>query len=648
MQAGLAVSLSLLLLGGCQAANPGAPTVGSASQPAATAAFAPQVNAPAASGPREFVVPSNLLTIVASLASNNTSTENKGVDLNLGTSWDSGYHRGAWYGFEIAKDTPLESLLLQSKRGLTFNVDVSSDRNTWTTVLKNQKITSTGVQTFNLPAGTHGQYVLLSFLGTEGYVTEVGVTGGSSSPSTAPSSTPAPSSAPTSTPTPVRTPTPAPVQTPTPAPVQTPTPAPSATPVPVPSSGSQSGPVINADSYSSLQSALNAVPSTGGTVQLSAKTYTIAQTLLVHSNTTLQGTGTSSVIKLASGANCDMLHNSGMSSGKGDSNIHLVNFAMDGNRAAETNNQENMGIYFDYLTNSTIDTVTIQNVVGSACWVRHSSGNTWHNCNFSNNGNDTAFQVSGINLNDYCNNNVISGGTYNDNNNANGLDGNGVRIGDYCESNTVENITANHNGRRGIKVQGSDSKVLNNSLDNNLQQSLLVGGVQCSGNLIQGNTINHSADVALYVSGAAGATTANNTMIGNTILNGQLHGYEIAAGAESCTFKNNTIKDCRGHGMWIRGSSNNVISGNTVQDNSIGWPGHDGIYIANDGTPSNSNQVTGNTVGDTRSGSAKTQAWGVQIDSGSGNVVSGNDLRGNKNGATAIQSGTATVSNNQS
>lgn len=631
-QLGLAVSLSLAMLGGCQAAAPNGATVGSAAQPAPAAAFAPRVSA--AAGPREFVVPSNLLKIIASLASTNTASENNGIDLNLNTSWDSGTTSGAWYGFQLAQDTPLQSLLIQSKPGITFNVDVSSDRKTWTTVLKNQSTTDTSIETKNFPAGTHGMYVLLSFTSNEGYVTEVGVTGGATSTS------------PTPAPTQSTAPTPAPVQTPvtTPAPVITP--APTATPAP--SSGSQSGPVLQADNFASLQAALNAVPATGGTVQLSAKTYTIAQTLLVHSNTTLAGTGASSVIKLANGANCDMLHNAGMASGQGDSNIHLVNFAMDGNRAGETSNQENMGIYFDYLTSSTVDSVSVHDVVASACWVRHSSGNTWHACNFSNNGNATAFQVSGLNLNDYCNNNVVDGGTYNDNNNAAGLDGNGVRIGDYSTGNTVENIVANHNGRRGIKVQGSNSKVLNNSLDYNLQQSLLVGGVQCSGNLIQGNTINHSADVALYVSGAAGATTSNCTMIGNTIENGQLHGYEIAAGAQACTFENNTIKDCRGHGMWIRGSSNNVITGNTVQDNSENWPGHVGIYIANDTTAANGNQVKNNVVGDTRPAGQKTQAYGVQIDSGSGNVVSGNDLRGNAYGPTRIQSGTATVSNNLS
>lgn len=90
-----------------------------------------------------------------------------------------------------------------------------------------------------------------------------------------------------------------------------------------------------------IQAAINSLPSTGGTVFIDAGTYLISDTILINKkNTTLCGEGKASIIKLANGANCDILELSGSTVVY----CTLKDFAIDGNKS---NNTSGRGIYLN-------------------------------------------------------------------------------------------------------------------------------------------------------------------------------------------------------------------------------------------------------------------------------------------------------------
>lgn len=651
----IASSLPLIALAGCQSpAGTAAPLAAAPVADAAPIAVTPADAAPAeaaaastafeAPAPQRYVVAD--LSIASAVASANDAAAKYAIDGNETTSWQSGVVAGgASMTLDLGANAELNAVATKMKaKGDAYNVLVSADNASWKVALSGAKNATGGFETKTLPAGTTGRYVRLSFptVKRSAVLYEVDVRGAAIATATpTPTPTVAPTAAPTVAPTVAPTPTPAPTVAPTP------TPAPTVAPTPTPTPTS-SGPSVSADNYASIQAAITALGSAGGTVYLSPKTYTVTSTIVLPSNIAIVGqpssTGALPVLKLGDARNVSVFQNSNMSSG--NTNIRLANFKIDGNRTMQSGSQI-FGANLVYVTKSTIENVHIENCVGTGVWMRYSDDNLIKNCNFSNNGMTTAFAVSGINLNDYCDRNVIEGGTFHNNNGALTYDGNGVRIGDWSTYNVVRNIVANHNGRRGVKVQGSYSTVANNKMDGNLGHSLLIGGIESHDNIIEGNTITNSEDASVIVSGGAGATTTNNTVRGNTIIGGYL-GVQVIGGAQSTKILNNVVKSPDRHGIWLRGTSDSVVDGNTVTNSGTYYGLGYGIYVLNEnGLVSLRNKITNNVSTDDRAVGYKTQYYGVRTDAGvDQTTVTGNDLRGNKSAGLSLSDVTKTVSNN--
>lgn len=401
----------------------------------------------------------------------------------------------------------------------------------------------------------------------------------------------------------------------------------------------------HADDSPALQAAIDKLPAGGGTVTLAPRTYVITRPLSLPSHLQLIGrvgpAGELPVLRLAAGRNATVLQNANPTTG--NTGLRLANFKIDGNRLAQDGSQQ-MGLYFYRVRDTTLENVTIAHCAGSGAWLRYSSHNTFRGCHFSHNGHSKTFPVCGLNLNDYCDDNTIEGGSFNDNNGGHAdYDGNGIRVGDFCQKNAIRGVVANANGRRGLKIQGRLSTVVGNTLDGNTAHSLLVGGVRCDGNVLEGNTVRGTANHAcVHVSGGYGATTFQNTFRNNTLIGG-LGGIQVFDGAQSCTIVGNRIADTRAHGIWVDGSSDNQIEGNTITNSAS-----NGIHITLRGTrPAARNVVSHNVCGDTRPEGAKTQAYGLFTAIGVGlTTVTGNDLRGNAIAGLSLAGGPNTLEGN--
>lgn len=419
-------------------------------------------------------------------------------------------------------------------------------------------------------------------------------------------------------------------------------PAPSASPEPSPS-----GAWVSADDFPSLQAAIDHLGATGGTVFLSPRRYDLSASLVVPGGLTLQGrkatdasgSVTTPTLRLADGADCDVIVNKRpFASSAPDVNIRLAGFAIDGNRPGQTKGRAGINLY--HVKGVILEELIVRNCAGSGISLSHCQQGQIRNCTASDNGLTDAWATTGINLNLACFDVVVEGNRCDANNGkrivTNGVpttyDGNGIRIGDGCERNVIRGNTCSGNGRRGIKVQGSRNTIEDNVLRDNLGHSLALHGLEVTGNQVTGNQIRPYSEDGVWISGiyASGhdGPTHGNRIEGNTVESAQ-YGIEIAGGAAEHVIVSNTVTRSRGHGIYLRGSSENRVEGNTVTNSGQGGSGNGIQIIAEGGRSSARNRILGNTCTDTQA--TRTQAFGLKTDPGvDETTVTGNDFRGNK------------------
>lgn len=132
---------------------------------------------------------------------------------------------------------------------------------------------------------------------------------------------------------------------------------------------------------------------------------------------------------------------------------------------------------------------------------------------------------------------------------------------------------------------------------------------------------------------------ANNSIVGNAIESAGKDGIELDD-ASSCTVVGNSVYSSDEHGINLNSTAtHNTVTGNVCRDNNADGAAHGaGIYC--NGTY---NAITGNHCFDARSGGAKTQEYGIYLDtSAASNVVSGNSVALNKTGDIS-DNGTSTA-----
>ena len=235
----------------------------------------------------------------------------------------------------------------------------------------------------------------------------------------------------------------------------------------------------NASDYSSIQDAIYSLPPNGGTVLIPAGTYIISTPIIVPSKVTLVGEGFSTILKLASEANTDVIVNMHPYDWV-DEDITIANLQIDGNKEEQTGPAS--GIYFSTVYNARLESLWIHNfpksyptgkIISPAvylelCWEAVIQHNTVENNSYA-----------GIFL-AFSHNSVVS---------RNYLYGN--HRGIYLRNSNYVKVTKNVviNCDEGIRVyyDASYNRIIGNYIENSFEEGIVITLPGCTGNFLVGN-----------------------------------------------------------------------------------------------------------------------------------------------------------------
>jgi len=136
----------------------------------------------------------------------------------------------------------------------------------------------------------------------------------------------------------------------------------------------------------------------------------------------------------------------------------------------------------------------------------------------------------------------------------------------------IQNNTVMLNHGEGIKVEGNNEQVLNNSVHDNEEEGACAGGG--TGDLFKNNNVynnnnNSFAKVAygIEMGGGKFSSTTNAQIINNTFSNNDGNGIWVDGLAVGTSVKGNTVTRNIKDGIRCEYSHNCMISGNTLVDN---------------------------------------------------------------------------------
>jgi parallel beta-helix repeat protein len=345
------------------------------------------------------------------------------------------------------------------------------------------------------------------------------------------------------------------------------------------------------DDQEEIQAALDALPSSGGQVQLLEGTYYVESSISLDSNQTLRGNGKNTIITTKT-ADLDIIMATS-TSGNEKTGILIADLTIDGDAGGVANDDGILWAYVDYS----------------------SIYNVWSQDN----------GVAGIDFFNYCDHNRIENNT---------CQGDDYGISAYeSDNNTIAGNTCQGNTDEGIYLDYSE----NNTVTGNICQGNGVGISVNSGdnNLIADNTFEGSGDTGIYLYVINDSVIAGNTCQGS----GEEGMYVY--GSDNNIIADNTIQGSGDEGIQLGDSDNNTITGNTLTENSQDNNNvYEDIYLSS----SDYNNIQGNTC---RAGSLTNKPqYGIYIsDAGStGNLVINNDLYDDGFGTDSFNnSGTDTV-----
>ena len=326
-----------------------------------------------------------------------------------------------------------------------------------------------------------------------------------------------------------------------------------------------------------INNAINALPSGGGTVYLMEGTYIIDGEILPNNNVTIAGAGKATIIKFKDsiGVNTHAIY------GISKSRLVIRDLKIDGNKANNTGLADN-GIYMGSVGSGsgataipgvTINSVEIVNMAQYGIYMNSTINSTVTNSTV------TASANTGIYMTSMTNNTIV-------NNNVLGSGGVGIYVlggtGGNITSNIVEGSTSN-----GIQVaSGSRIAVTGNSVKSSTDNGIQLAGSSIS---VTGNTIASNTDVGIYVQGT------QHVISGNTIASNATHGIYLQTTTDN-NITDNSIISNDGHGIYAWNSNvRNTITSNVIRDNGSTGSSN-GIYIT---LLSNYNMIANNIISDT-------------------------------------------------
>lgn len=236
--------------------------------------------------------------------------------------------------------------------------------------------------------------------------------------------------------------------------------------------------VRNATEYFSIQDAIDRLPQSGGTVLIPSGIYIVSTPIKVSSNVHLKGAGLSTCLKLADGANCNVIQNVNPRLWI-DENITITNMQIDGNKATQT--APCNGIFLCEAPNSRIEHLWIHNfprsTVSAGILLLFSS-----NCTISHN--------------------LIENNSYA-----------GIFVG--CSDNCIISSNRLFDNHRGIYVSRSDNTLVTRNRIVNCDEGIRLYG-DASNNMVIGNHIKDSSDEGILI---MHPECTNNFLIKNKLIN---------------------------------------------------------------------------------------------------------------------------------
>ncbi len=279
-----------------------------------------------------------------------------------------------------------------------------------------------------------------------------------------------------------------------------------------------------------IESAIAALPATGGSVVLLDGTYNIGNAAgdgidITKSNVSIIGSGKATILKRQG----DTATNDGVIAATSVSRIAIADLAIDGTKATYTGTQ-NRGIYFSSaVTNSQIRNTYIHDNDGTGIYVDSSSNNnTFKDNDLQSNGEYGGIVIVSSNSNIISGNNLQSNTTY----------------GIWLVASTNNTVTGN-----------------------NVQSNTGTGIEMFNGannNIVTGNTLQSNTQIGISID-----TANNNSITGNKLYDNTGSGSNssiVLATADANTIANNDITDTAGTGYAINisnsASDNNYVTGN--------------------------------------------------------------------------------------
>jgi len=336
------------------------------------------------------------------------------------------------------------------------------------------------------------------------------------------------------------------------------------------------------DDTMAIQTAINAIPSTGGIVFFPKGIYIITAAIKIKDDLVLLGSGQASEIKIANGANIDILVNANYPSAGGGNRAKILNLKLNGNKA---NNTQNGSLVLYGVNDGVIAFCNIEGGDGTIPLLRNSS-NWFIGYNRINNAG-----TDGITVYDGSNNNVIIGNVVTSSSGhgilVQGLEVNGqafsfgnVIIGNQVLNNTLNGIylfngvketkvignTSNNNGSRGIDVYSETTANLTTTTHRN--SNIVIIGNTCKNNAVD-------EGIKVWDNGTAGLGALDVYIEGNRCFDDQgtpTQGYGIVIQnqADYVMIVNNNVRGNATGSIVSGGSGTNIEIRNNIGYNPVG------------------------------------------------------------------------------